>query len=125
MLHTPAHTLLCMVALAVIAGVFSMLLTRWLIRLLPQWGMVDKPDFKRHIHKVPVPRGGGNVIACTAKGEARNPFYLQAAVPSIALETDGGSFRFPPDMTLGGLRLVCVRDKRTSRVFCRTEGKRL
>ena len=56
---TPSLALLCLVALVVIAGGLSMLLTRWLIRLLPQWGMVDRPDFKRHIHRVPVPRGGG------------------------------------------------------------------
>lgn len=43
----------------------------------------------------------GNVIACKAKGEAKTLFHLHTAVPSVALETDGGSFRFPPDMALG------------------------
>ncbi len=27
--------------------------------LLPQWGLLDKPDFARHIHTHAVPRGGG------------------------------------------------------------------
>ncbi|OQC16052.1 MAG: putative undecaprenyl-phosphate N-acetylglucosaminyl 1-phosphate transferase [Lentisphaerae bacterium ADurb.Bin082] len=37
----------------------SLLLTRLLLWLLPKWGMIDKPDFARHIHKRAVPRGGG------------------------------------------------------------------
>ena len=37
----------------------SMVLTRLLIWLLPKWGMIDKPDFKRRIHTKAVPRGGG------------------------------------------------------------------
>ena len=41
------------------------------------------------------------MIVCTAKGEAKNKFYLHAAAPSVTLETDGASFRFPPDRTLG------------------------
>ena len=42
-----------------------------------------------------------NVIVCSAKGTAKNQFYLRAAVSSVALETDGDSFRFPPDRTQG------------------------
>ncbi len=58
-LQTPAYVLLCLATLIGITGALSMALTKVLIRLLPRWGMVDRPDFKRHIHKVPVPRGGG------------------------------------------------------------------
>ena len=39
--------------------IVSLLLTRLLLWLLPKWGMIDKPDFARHIHKRAVPRGGG------------------------------------------------------------------
>ena len=45
--------------LACIAAAISLLLTRLLLWLLPLWGMMDKPDFKRRIHTRPVPRGGG------------------------------------------------------------------
>ena len=31
--------------------IVSLLLTRLLLWLLPKWGMIDKPDFVRHIHK--------------------------------------------------------------------------
>ena len=41
------------------ACLLSLLLTRLLLWLLPKWGMLDKPDFKRHIHKRAIPRGGG------------------------------------------------------------------
>ncbi len=37
----------------------SLMLTRLLLWLLPKWGMLDRPDFKRHIHTRVVPRGGG------------------------------------------------------------------
>ena len=37
----------------------SLVLTRLLLWLLPKWGMLDRPDFKRHIHTRVVPRGGG------------------------------------------------------------------
>ncbi|GEM_PF-457185 len=43
----------------VIAFALSLALTRGLIVLLPKFGMVDKPDFSRHIHVIPTPRGGG------------------------------------------------------------------
>ena len=43
----------------------------------------------------------GSVIVCTAKGSAKNHFYLHAAVPAVALETDAESFRFPPDKAHG------------------------
>ena len=49
-------------ALALLTAVLSLLLTRCLLWLLPRWGMVDKPDFKRHIHQVAIPRGGGLAI---------------------------------------------------------------
>ena len=39
--------------------IVSLLLTRLLLWLLPKWGLIDKPDFARHIHKRAVPRGGG------------------------------------------------------------------
>ena len=40
----------------------------------------------------------GNEIVCAARGAAKNRIYLRAAVPAIALETDGDAFRFPPDV---------------------------
>ena len=48
--------------LGVAAGIISLLLTRLLLCLLPKWGMVDKPDFSRHIHTHAIPRGGGLAI---------------------------------------------------------------
>lgn len=43
----------------------------------------------------------GDIIVCMAKGKARNLFYFRASVPAVALETDGASFRFPPNETQG------------------------
>lgn len=37
-----------------------------------------------------------NTIVCVAKGAARNRFALPARTEAVALETDGGAFRFPP-----------------------------
>ncbi len=45
--------------LGVLACLISMSLTRLLLWLLPKWGLLDKPDFARHIHTRTVPRGGG------------------------------------------------------------------
>ena len=53
------HTLQAMAVLICATTALSMVLTRLLIVWLPKWGMVDKPDFKRHIHTKTVPRGGG------------------------------------------------------------------
>lgn len=39
----------------------------------------------------------GDMVLCTAKGTAKNQFYFHAFVSAVALETDGDSFRFPPD----------------------------
>jgi len=41
------------------AFVLAYLLTYWSLTLLPRWGMVDQPDYQRHIHTRAVPRGGG------------------------------------------------------------------
>lgn len=38
-----------------------------------------------------------DVIVCAAKGAAKNRFSLPAKVAAVALETDGGRYRFPPD----------------------------
>ncbi|MBR0460103.1 MAG: hypothetical protein IJJ26_12775 [Victivallales bacterium] len=46
-------------ALGVLACFISLILTRLLLWLLPKWGLLDKPDFARHIHTRTVPRGGG------------------------------------------------------------------
>ncbi len=56
---TPASTLMGLATLACATIALSMVLTRLMLWLLPRWGMMDKPDFKRHIHKRAVPRGGG------------------------------------------------------------------
>ena len=45
--------------LLAIAFLLSCLLTRTLLTLLPIWGLIDRPDFQRHIHRKPIPRGGG------------------------------------------------------------------
>ena len=62
MLHTLHQAMTTSFVLALVTAVLSLLLTKCLLRLLPNWGMVDKPDFKRHIHHVAVPRGGGLAI---------------------------------------------------------------
>ena len=62
MLHTLYQAITTGLALALVTAVLSMGLTRCLLGLLPRWGMVDKPDFKRHIHRSEVPRGGGLAI---------------------------------------------------------------
>lgn len=41
----------------------------------------------------------GDVVVCRAKGKARNAFPLLCGASAIALETDGDSYRFPPDAT--------------------------
>ena len=38
----------------------------------------------------------GNTIVCTAKRAAKNKFSLRAQTVAVALETDGGTYRFPP-----------------------------
>lgn len=43
----------------------------------------------------------GDMVVCRAKGMARNSFPLLCNVTSIALETDGVRYRFPPDTTKG------------------------
>ena len=53
------QTMMVAAILSLVSAAISLLLTRLLLRLLPRWGMVDKPDFKRHIHSVAIPRGGG------------------------------------------------------------------
>ena len=45
--------------------------------------------------------GKGNWIECSAKGKAKNKFYMHAAVSAVALETDGNPYRFPPDTAQG------------------------
>lgn len=67
----------------------------------------------------------GSVIACAAKGEAKNLFHLHAVVPSVALETDGASFRFPPDKALLACDWCVFTIDGHRGVFCRVEGKRL
>jgi len=57
--NSSIHSLQAMAVLICTAAALSMVLTRLLIVWLPKWGMVDKPDFKRHIHTRIVPRGGG------------------------------------------------------------------
>ena len=56
---SPVRSLQAMGVLTCATAALSMALTRLLIWLLPRWGMIDKPDFKRHIHTKAVPRGGG------------------------------------------------------------------
>ena len=56
---TPVITLMGLASLACVTVAFSMALTRLMLWLLPKWGMIDKPDFARHIHTRAVPRGGG------------------------------------------------------------------
>ncbi|MBQ9366603.1 MAG: hypothetical protein IJT83_02390 [Victivallales bacterium] len=62
MLHTLFQAITTGLVLALVTAVLSLLLTKCLLWLLPRWGMVDKPDFKRHIHVSEVPRGGGLAI---------------------------------------------------------------
>jgi len=62
MFETLYQTLIMALCLGGVALLVSMLLTKALLKLLPKWGLVDKPDFKRHIHTVAVPRGGGLAI---------------------------------------------------------------
>ena len=45
--------------LGLLALALSLLFTRAALAILPKLGFLDKPDFKRHIHTVAVPRGGG------------------------------------------------------------------
>lgn len=59
MFRSIQQTLIVSGCLGIAACILSLLLTRFMLTLLPKLGIVDKPDFKRHIHKVPVPRGGG------------------------------------------------------------------
>ena len=56
---SPVRSLQAMGVLTCATAALSMALTRLLIWLLPKWGMIDKPDFKRRIHTKAVPRGGG------------------------------------------------------------------
>lgn len=57
--ESSARPLLSMVLLGCASCVLSLLSTRLMLWLLPQLGMMDRPDFKRHIHTHAVPRGGG------------------------------------------------------------------
>ena len=41
--------------------------------------------------------GAGSVVVCTAKGKAKNRFVMSAKTAAIAMETDGDTYRFPPD----------------------------
>ncbi len=56
---SPVRSLQAMAVLICATAALSMVLTRLLIVWLPKWGMIDQPDFKRHIHTRVVPRGGG------------------------------------------------------------------
>ena len=56
------HVIWTAILLGVVSAIVSLLLTRLLLCLLPKWGMVDKPDFARHIHTHAIPRGGGLAI---------------------------------------------------------------
>ena len=59
MFDSISQTLKNALILGVIAYFISLVFTRVLLWLLPKWGMMDKPDFARHIHRRAVPRGGG------------------------------------------------------------------
>ena len=59
MFDSISQTLRIALVLGVIACLISLVLTRGLLWLLPKLGMMDKPDFARHIHRRAVPRGGG------------------------------------------------------------------
>lgn len=51
-------------------------------------------------HSPPAPcceYDANSIIVCAAKGQAKNKFSLTANTVAIALETDGASYRFPPD----------------------------
>ncbi len=50
-----------------IALIVSLLLTSLCIRILPKLGYIDKPG-GRHIHKKPIPRGGGIAVALSFFG---------------------------------------------------------
>ncbi len=62
MLDSIIKTLVVAYSLGLAACLLSWLLTSRLLAWLPRWGMVDKPDFNRHIHTREVPRGGGIAI---------------------------------------------------------------
>ena len=68
MFSSNTEFLLVLLGLLAVSLLVSLALTRLLLVLLPRWGMVDRPDFKRHIHTVPVPRGGGIGFAAALLG---------------------------------------------------------
>ena len=59
MLNSFLSSLITAACLGVAGFVLSYFLTRCLLVLLPRWGMIDQPDYQRHIHTRAVPRGGG------------------------------------------------------------------
>ena len=59
MLNSFLSSLITAACLGVAGFVLSYFLTRCLLVLLPRWGMIDQPDYQRHIHTHAVPRGGG------------------------------------------------------------------
>lgn len=63
----------------------SLVLTRLLLWLLPKWGMLDRPDFKRHIHTRVVPRGGGlgMLLAFALVTPAATAWLLPDALPEV------------------------------------------
>ncbi len=86
MFHSTVDYLIATALLLVISICASAVLTWLMIKLLPKCGMVDKPDFKRHIHTVATPRGGGigMVIAFLAISSAF--LYLTHSTSGIRQE---------------------------------------
>ena len=64
----------------------SLGLTRLMLLLLPKWGMVDKPDFQRHIHTISTPRGGGIGMAIAFFGVSFSFFLLFPHTQEVSRE---------------------------------------
>src|SRR5579884_3972020 len=68
--------------LALTSFVTSLLLTPLVRNWFRRLGIVDRPDHKRKLHKEPIPRVGGIVIACT---------YVLAYAALLLLGLQGGA----------------------------------
>ncbi len=75
------------------AYLFSLIGTRLAIKILPKFGMIDRPG-GRHIHKKPVPRGGGIAVAIAfylalgtyfSWAPPANNIFLRLLLPGTAL----------------------------------------